>query len=117
MIRAIRSIVFLLGCLPLAAQGPRSGAVAARRYRNLFVEAGVPKGEVAKRVDAAFQQLFHGDPKTEAIYYAAGRNANGDLAYVTDVAHHDVRTEGMSYGMTIAVEMGRRAEFDALWNW
>jgi endo-1,4-beta-D-glucanase Y len=28
-----------------------------------------------------------------------------------------VRSEGMSYGMMIAVQMGRKAEFDALWNW
>jgi oligosaccharide reducing-end xylanase len=28
-----------------------------------------------------------------------------------------VRTEGMSYGMMIAVQLNKRAEFDALWNW
>ena len=34
-----------------------------------------------------------------------------------DVANRDVRTEGMSYGMMIAVQLDKKAEFDALWNW
>ena len=37
--------------------------------------------------------------------------------YVTDWANHDVRTEGMSYGMMIAVQLDKKAEFDAIWNW
>jgi oligosaccharide reducing-end xylanase len=114
-----RSLLILLSGVPLVAQGPipAAGAVAANRYRNLFVEAGVPENEVKRKVNAAFQQLFHGDPKTEAIYYAAGKNANGDLAYIVDVIHNDVRSEGMSYGMMIAVQLDRKPEFDALWNW
>jgi len=28
-----------------------------------------------------------------------------------------VRSEGMSYGMMIAVQLDKKAEFDALWNW
>jgi oligosaccharide reducing-end xylanase len=39
------------------------------------------------------------------------------LAYITDIKHNDVRTEGLSYGMMIAVQMDKKAEFDALWNW
>ena len=31
--------------------------------------------------------------------------------------NRDVRSEGMSYGMMIAVQLDRKAEFDALWNW
>jgi oligosaccharide reducing-end xylanase len=95
----------------------KGGAVQTGHYRNLFVENGVSKKDVTKKLEAAFQQLFHGDPQTEAIYYAAGRNANGALAYLTDVNHHDVRSEGMSYGMMIAVQLNKKAEFDALWNW
>jgi hypothetical protein len=114
-----RCLLILLACVPLAAQGQESGAgaVAANRYRNLFVEAGTSKEEVKRKVNTAFQQLFHGDPKTEAIYYAAGKNANGDLAYIVDVIHNDVRSEGMSYGMMIAVQLDKRREFDAIWNW
>ncbi|HEU6454754.1 MAG TPA: glycosyl hydrolase family 8, partial [Roseateles sp.] len=42
---------------------------------------------------------------------------DGPAAYVLDVGNADVRSEGMSYGMMIAVQMGRKADFDALWNW
>src|SRR5208282_3123034 len=53
----------------------------------------------------------------QTVYYEAGRNENGPLAYLTDFRNHDVRSEGMSYGMMIAVQLNKRAEFDALWNW
>ena len=94
-----------------------SGAFATGHYRNLFAEAGHPESEVRKKVDSAFQQLFHGDPASEAVYYTAGSNSNGLLAYITDIKHNDVRTEGLSYGMVIAVELDKQAEFNALWNW
>lgn len=93
------------------------GEYASGVYRNLLREAGHSDAEIDQHIDATFQQLFHGDGKTQAIYYTAGSNANGPLAYVTDVANHDARSEGMSYGMMIAVQTGHKAEFDALWNW
>ena len=94
-----------------------SGAFATGHYRNLFREQGYSDAAIQKKIDTAFQQLFHGDPATQTVYYSTGKNADGPLAYVTDVANHDVRTEGMSYGMMIAVQMNKKAEFDALWNW
>lgn len=112
-------------CLLLATSGHalRAGAQSVRGaavtgvYRNLFVEAGHAPNEVSAKIESAFQQLFHGDTATETVYYSAGTNANGPLAYVTDINNHDVRTEGMSYGMMIAVQLDKKAEFDALWNW
>ena len=100
----------------LAASSPQ-GAFFTGRYRNLFREAGHSPKEIAQKIDAAFQQLFHGDPDTQTVYYSAGQNANGPLAYLTDINNHDVRSEGMSYGMMIAVQLNKKAEFDALWNW
>ena len=94
-----------------------SGAYATGRYRNLFAEDGHSRAEIRSKIDAAYNQLFHGDPQTQAIAFDAGSNANGPLIYVTDWANHDVRTEGMSYGMMIAVELDKKAEFDAIWNW
>jgi oligosaccharide reducing-end xylanase len=94
-----------------------SGAFATGRYRNLFLEAGHSQQEISQKIDAAFQQLFHGNPDTETVCYAAGQNANGPLAYLSDINNKDVRSEGMSYGMMIAVQMNKKAEFDALWNW
>jgi oligosaccharide reducing-end xylanase len=81
------------------------------------MEDGYSKKAVEWKIQAAYQQLFHGDPQTQAVYFEAGKNANGKLAYITDWANHDVRTEGMSYGMMIAVQLGDKKVFDSLWNW
>lgn len=94
-----------------------SGAFAKGEYRNLFAEDGHSPSEIRTKIDAAFQQLFHGDKQTQAIAFDAGSTENGPLMYVTDWANHDVRTEGMSYGMMIAVQLNKKAEFDAIWNW
>jgi oligosaccharide reducing-end xylanase len=101
----------------LAQPGDGNGAYKTGNYRNLFAEAGHSQTEIQAKIDAAYQQLFHGDPQTQALYFEASKNAHGPLAYVTDWANHDVRSEGMSYGMMIAVQMNKKAEFDALWNW
>lgn len=94
-----------------------SGAYATGKYRNLFAEQGHSEEEINAKIDAAFQQLFHGDPQQQSIYFEAGKNANGPFAYVTDWNNRDVRTEGMSYGMMIAAQLDKKAMFDALWNW
>jgi oligosaccharide reducing-end xylanase len=106
-----------VGTTLLLNSGSGAGAFTTGQYRNLFAEAGHPPEQVTARIDAAFQQLFHGDPNTQTVYYPVGTNANGPLAYLTDVANRDVRSEGMSYGMMIAVQMNKKAEFNALWNW
>jgi oligosaccharide reducing-end xylanase len=93
------------------------GAYATGRYRNLFVENGRPPAEVTAKLNLAFQQLFHGHPASQAVYFPAGTNTHGALAYIYDVHNRDVRSEGLSYGMMIAVQLNRKAEFDALWNW
>ena len=100
-----------------AVDSDGTGAYATGHYRNVFVELGHPEREVSAKIEAAYQQLFHGDPLTEAVYFQVGKNANGPLAYVTDWANHDARTEGMSYGMMISVQLNHKPEFDALWNW
>jgi oligosaccharide reducing-end xylanase len=93
------------------------GVFVTGHYRNLFSENGHSQTEIKNKIHSAFAQLFHGDPNSQAIYYSAGANANGPLAYITDIGHNDVRTEGLSYGMMIAVELDKKTEFDALWNW
>jgi len=99
------------------AHNDGAGAYATGKYRNLFKEDGHSQHEIQAKIDAAYAQLFHGDPQTQAVVFAAGSNANGPLMYLTDWANHDVRTEGMSYGMMITVQLNKKAEFDALWNW
>ena len=94
-----------------------AGAFATGKYRNLFVEAGYSPQEVTAKINRTFEQLFHGDPNKQALYFPAGKNTNGPLAYIFDINSNDVRSEGMSYGMMIAVQLNKRAEFDAIWNW
>jgi oligosaccharide reducing-end xylanase len=94
-----------------------TGAYATGKYRNMLAEAGYSQKAAHEKIESTFQQLFHGDPQTQAIAFAAGKNENGPLMYVTDWANHDVRTEGMSYGMMITVQLNKKAEFDAIWNW
>lgn len=86
---------------------PRAG------YRNLFKEyLRKTDDEVVAKVNAAFQHLFHGGNDAK-VYY----EANGDEAYILDVNNNDVRSEGMSYGMAIAVQLDKKAEFDKIWKW
>jgi hypothetical protein len=72
----------------LTAQGPStsdgSGAFATGHYRNLFSETGHSHKEISRKVNVAFQQLFHGDPQTQSVFFWTGKNGNGRLAYVTD---------------------------------
>jgi oligosaccharide reducing-end xylanase len=100
---------------PQSADG--QGAFKTRRYRNLFAEAGYSRKDIDARIARAYEQLFHGDLETQRLYFPAGTNENGPLAYIPDIQHTDVRSEGMSYGMMIAVQLDKKAEFDALWNW
>jgi endo-1,4-beta-D-glucanase Y len=94
--------------------GERNGAYRTGVYPNLFTELlAIPRAAVKARLDSAFQQLFYGDDGSGRVYYPAGT----DMAYVVDVANNDVRSEGMSYGMMIAVQLDRKAEFDRLWKW
>jgi oligosaccharide reducing-end xylanase len=83
------------------------------RYRNLFQEIGKSDAEIKAKLDAAWKQLFYGDDANERVYYPVA----GDMAYIHDVGNGDVRSEGMSYGMMVAVQLDRREEFDRLWRW
>lgn len=86
------------------------GAFETGRYRNLFVEMGYNQADVDSKLKEAFDGLFSGPDK---VYFEVGDS----MAYISDVKNHDVRTEGMSYGMMIAVQFDRKDIFDRLWRW
>ena len=86
------------------------GAFETRKYRNVFVEAGYSPEEVDRKVNEVFEEVFFGPDK---VYFEVG----DDMAYVSDVKNNDVRTEGMSYGMMVAVQMDRKDIFDKLFRW
>ena len=86
------------------------GAFETRKYRNVFVEAGYSPEEVDRKVNEVFEEVFFGPDK---VYFEVG----DDMAYVSDIKNNDVRTEGMSYGMMVAVQMDRKDIFDKLFRW
>jgi oligosaccharide reducing-end xylanase len=92
----------------------KKGAFYSDKYPNLFNELlGKSKSEINGKINAAFQHYFYGDNETQRLYYPV----EPDMAYIIDVNNNDVRTEGMSYGMMIAVQMNKKNEFDRLWKW
>ena len=89
-----------------------AGAVETGKYRNVFAEYGYSEAEIQRRVEQTFEIIFYGNEE-ERFYHEVG----ADMAYIEDTGNHDVRTEGMSYGMMACVQMNRREEFDRLWKW
>lgn len=102
---------------PGLAQGPptppEEGAFFTGEYRNMLAEWGVSQAEIDERIDTVWEQLFYGDEGSERVYYPVG----DDMAYMLDTGNGDVRSEGMSYGMMIAVQLDKKEEFDRLWTW
>jgi oligosaccharide reducing-end xylanase len=90
------------------------GSYFTGKYHNLFKDLlGKSDSQVRARIDSAFRQLFYGNDSTQRVYYPQG----SDKAYIVDIANDDVRTEGMSYGMMIAVQLNKKKEFNRLWHW
>jgi oligosaccharide reducing-end xylanase len=102
---------------PTAAPSPApsapAGAFQSGSYRNLFRERGKSDAEIQAKLDVAWQQLFYGDDESQRVYYPVDE----DMAYIKDIGNGDVRSEGMSYGMMIAVQLDKQAEFNRLWKW
>ena len=92
---------------------PRPPCTAPTNYRNLFAELlSKTDADVDAKIAAAYEQLFHG-AMDETLYYETG----SEEAYILDVNSNDVRSEGMSYGMLISVQLDKKVEFDRLWKW
>ena len=83
-----------------------------KQYHNLFLEAGFGEDEIERRLEEIWHTFFYGK-EDERIYYPAG----DDMGYLCDTGNDDARTEGMSYGMMICVQMDRKEEFDRIWKW
>ena len=98
--------------LPDAPIPASMGAVYTEKYRNLFKELGYSDAEIDEKVESAWQKLFYGNDE-ERIYYPVGE----DMAYIYTADTDDVRSEGMSYGMMICVQMDKQEEFNRLWKW
>ena len=88
---------------------------------NLFKTLlGKTDAEVDRKIENIWGHFF--TPGDLSLYEADGQktvyyNSPDGLAFVMDTGSNDVRTEGMSYGMMISVQLGHREEFDKLWEW
>lgn len=79
---------------------------------NLLSDYGYKEKDIEARVQECWHTLFEGK-KSERIYFEVGK----DMGFITDTGWEDVRTEGMSYGMMMAVQMDKKEVFDRLWKW
>lgn len=91
---------------------PQQSVWQSGQYRNILQEAGYSQDEINSKLRAMEQQFFEGDPNNGRLYYELG----SDEAYILDTGNDDVRTESMSYGMMICVQLNKKAEFDKLWR-
>lgn len=87
-------------------------AFEGKTYRNLFAECGKTEKEINERLEEIWNVFFYGSEE-ERIYHPVGT----DMGYLEDTGNHDARTEGMSYGMMICVQLDRKEEFDRIWKW
>jgi oligosaccharide reducing-end xylanase len=88
----------------------KDAAIVTGKYRNLFKEAGYRQKDIDAKVAKAYSDLFE---SPNGIYF----EVEDSLAYVSDVKNRDARTEGLSYGMMVAVQLNKKEIFDKIWRW
>ncbi len=93
---------------------PGDGCTPPAAYADLFVSlSGHTQADSDAKVAAAWTKLF--TPSGSGSIYFNGPGS--DESYVKDTYNNDVRTEGMGYGLVIAVQLNHQTEFDRLWTW
>jgi len=112
---ALVRLVFTASIIVSCSSAPqRVGAAQSGKYRNLFKEyLGKKDADIQAKLDSAWDQLFYGKDDSERVYYPIGE----DMAYIEDTGNGDVRSEGISYGMMIAVQLNKQDQFNRLWKW
>jgi oligosaccharide reducing-end xylanase len=112
---AVLAVGFLLSPALTIAQNKKATqkdipAFQSGNYPNTLMEAGYSKSAIDQKVDKAYYDIFEGPGK---VYFEVGDS----MAYVSDLKNHDARTEGLSYGMMIAVQLNKKPVFDKIWRW
>lgn len=106
--------VGLLSCSVKPAVTVQKGSFMTKKYPNLFAELlGKNQSEIDQKISDVWNYFFYGNDSTQRLYYPVG----DDMAYILDVYNKDVRSEGMSYGMMIALQLDKKKEFNCLWKW
>jgi oligosaccharide reducing-end xylanase len=115
------------GMTPPATPAPFPDAVLERPTKgttNLFTELlGIPEGQVNGKVLQAVNRFF-GIGTNESttpvlntgwrVYYELPQDRS--MAFIWASDSNDIRSEGMSYGMMIALQMDMQPQFNALWK-
>ena len=87
----------------------KTGAFYTGIYPNYLAEAGISDAQAREKVNNAFHTIFF-DPEENFCH-----RADEDAWCMVDSGNIDARTEGMSYGMMMCVQMDRKDIFDKLW--
>jgi oligosaccharide reducing-end xylanase len=104
------SCIQLTNCTSATLKPLEKGAFETGSYRNLLAEMGYKESEIEAKLEEVFSNLFEGPQK---IYF----EVSDSMAYISDIKNNDARSEGMSYGMMIAVQLDRKEIFDRLLRW
>lgn len=81
------------------------------KHRNVLKEMGYSQKEIDKKIKKTWNTIFV-NPASK-LYFEASH----DMGYIVDTGNTDVRTEGQSYGMMLAVQMNQQDVFDRIWKW
>jgi oligosaccharide reducing-end xylanase len=95
---------------PIPGRVDKGDVVTSRQYKNVFLECGYAQPEIDAKVAKAYYDVFEGPHR---VYFEVGDS----MAYVSDLKNHDARTEGLSYGMMVAVQLNKKEVFDRIWRW
>ena len=87
----------------------KKGAFETGIYPNFLLEAGISDEAAKEKVNRVFHTIFF-DPEENFCHHT-----NEDAWCMVDTGNNDARTEGMSYGMMMCVQMDRKDIFDRLW--
>lgn len=86
------------------------GAAETGAYPNYLAEIGIGDQQAKALVEQAFHTIFF-DPEENFCHHT-----DEDAWCMVDTGNVDARTEGMSYGMMMCVQMDRQDIFDKLWT-
>ena len=88
----------------------KRGAFQTGVYPNYFSEIGISENTCREKVNRIFEMIFF-DPEENFCHHT-----DEDAWCMVDTGNNDARTEGMSYGMMMCVQMNRKDIFDRLWT-
>ncbi|MBP5452592.1 MAG: xylanase, partial [Treponema sp.] len=78
----------------------------------MLLEAGFSQAQIDAKIESVVKTFFYGSEE-ERIYH----EAEDETGYLVDTGNNDARTEGMSYGMMMCLQLDMKKEFDRIWRW